>query len=185
MSAEAIPTDPGYKILDGTPPTRDKIEAAQAEISVENLQKLQQSTSDLGFERLGWGEKINSLLHDGLDLDNDEYLKTLLNGAYKDAKTYMADVVIWMQNPNQLQRFKAGRGRVFVYKAIEGVLGPQNGFFRIVEGSHLMNPNQIIKTNAKDVHLQPGQAIILDGDLVIEYPQAGGGVALLKCFSKA
>lgn len=97
----------------------------------------------------------------------------------------MADVVIWMQNPNQLQRFKAGRGRVFVYKAIEGVLGPQNGFFRIVEGSHLMNPDQIIKTNAKDVHLQPGQAIILDGDLVIEYPQAGGGVALLKCFSKA
>jgi len=43
-------------------PTRDKIEAAQAEISGENLRKLQQSTSSLGFERLGWGKK-----YDGLD----------------------------------------------------------------------------------------------------------------------
>jgi hypothetical protein len=48
-----------------------------------------------------------------------------------------------------------------------------------------MSPDQIINANARDIHLQPGQAIIMDGDLVIEYPQAGGGVGLLKCVSKA
>jgi hypothetical protein len=60
--------DLGYKIIKAQPAPRDLIEAARAEISVDNLRKFQQSTSSLGFERLGWGENNNRLLHGGLDV---------------------------------------------------------------------------------------------------------------------
>lgn len=59
--------DPGHKIVKGTVPTREKIEAAKAEISEGDLRKFQQSTS-LGFERLGWGQNNDTLLHDGFDV---------------------------------------------------------------------------------------------------------------------
>jgi hypothetical protein len=90
-----------------------------------------------------------------------------------------------MRNVKQLQRLKAGRGRVFIYRAVGDTLGPDNGFLRIVEGSHRMSPDQFIDATAREIRLEPGQAIIMDGDLVIEYPQAGGGVGLLKCISKS
>jgi hypothetical protein len=196
----ATSNDLGYKILNGVRPTPDKVEAAKAEISIEYLHKLQQSISSLGFERLGWGKDSDVLLHDGLDvrssstapgtrltnqLHGDEYLKNMLHGSYANAKLQMADVVVWMQNYKQLQRVRAGRGRVFIYKAVEGTLSPENGFFRVVEGSHLMGPEQVMNAKAKDIYLEPGQAIIVDGELIIEYPQTGGGIGLLKCISKA
>jgi len=62
--------DPGYKIINCAPPTPEQIEAAKAEISIETLQKFQQSISSLGFERLGWGQNSDKLLHDGLDVSN-------------------------------------------------------------------------------------------------------------------
>jgi hypothetical protein len=60
--------DLGYKIIKAQPAPPDLIEAARAEISVDNLRKFQQSTSSLGFERLGWGENNSRLLHDRLDV---------------------------------------------------------------------------------------------------------------------
>jgi hypothetical protein len=89
-----------------------------------------------------------------------------------------------MKNPTQLKRLRAGRGRVFIYRAIEDELGPQNGFFRIVKGSHRMNVEEILNTKAEDIHLKPGQAMIVDGDLVIEYPSEGGGSGLLIAIHK-
>jgi len=74
---------------------------------------------------------------------------------------------------------------VFIYRAVEEALGPENGFFRIVEGSHRMKPEEVINAQAKDIHLELGDIIIVNGDLVIEYPQSGGGVGLLKCVSKS
>lgn len=97
----------------------------------------------------------------------------------------MNDVVVWIRNLNQLPRLKAGRGRVFIYRAVEEALGPENGFFRIVEGSHRMRFEEAIIAQAKDIHLEPGDIIIVDGELVIEYPQTGGGVGLLKCVAKS
>ena len=93
-------------------------------------------------------------------------------------------MIVWTKNPKQLQRFRAGRDRVFIYRPLEEALGPENGFFRIVEGSHRMGKDGVTNANAKDIRLEPGQAIILDGDLQIEYPQAGGGVGLAKCIGK-
>ena len=64
----AMSNDSGYKILKGTPPPRAMIDAAKAEISADNLQKIQNSTSNLGFEALGWGADCDKLLHYGLDV---------------------------------------------------------------------------------------------------------------------
>lgn len=64
----AMSNDLGYMIFQGTSPTPEKIEAAKAEISAENLRKFQQSLSSLGFEKLGWGEHSDTLFHDGLDV---------------------------------------------------------------------------------------------------------------------
>ena len=89
-----------------------------------------------------------------------------------------------MRNVKQLQRLKAGRGRVFIYRAFKDPLGPENGFIRIVEGSHLVGPEHLINASATEIRLKPGQAIIMDGELVIEYPQSGGGVGLLQSISK-
>jgi hypothetical protein len=60
--------DLGYKIIKAQPAPPKLIEAAKAEISMDNLRKFQQSGSSLGFERLGWGENNSKLLHDGLDV---------------------------------------------------------------------------------------------------------------------
>ena len=81
-------------------------------------------------------------------------------------------------------RVRAGRGRVFIYKAVQVPLGPESGFFRIVLGPHVLSPDQIINAKAEDNRLQPGQVIILDGDVVTEYPQAGGRISLCKPVSK-
>ncbi|KAJ8066529.1 hypothetical protein OCU04_005585 [Sclerotinia nivalis] len=45
---------------------------------------------------------------DGLDLWSDSYINDLLQGAY-NSKINVSKVVIWMQNPTQLVRYKAGR----------------------------------------------------------------------------
>ena len=92
--------------------------------------------------------------------------------------------MIWVHNP-RVQRFRAGGGRVFIYKALEERLSLHNGFFKIVVGSQCISLEEIRNAQARDIHCQPGQATILDGDLVMEYPQAGSGVGLLKCLWKA
>lgn len=91
-----------------------------------------------------------------------------------------------MENPTQLQRLRAGRNCVFIYRTVEEELGPENGLFRIVEGSHRMSAEQVLKEKAKDISLLPGQAIIMDGELVIEYPKEGGRrLGLLKSMYKS
>ena len=89
-----------------------------------------------------------------------------------------------MRNNTQLGRFHAGKDHVFIYRPLEEALGPHNGFFKVVAGSHNMRPEQIAEAEAEEIQLQFGQALILDGDVVIEYPMAGGGIGLVKCLSK-
>lgn len=97
----------------------------------------------------------------------------------------MKEVVVWMQNPTQLQRMKAGRNRIFIYKPMEETLSPQNGFLKIVDGSHRMSSEEILKTTATEIQLLPGQVIAMDGELVIEYPkEGGGGLGLLMSMHK-
>ena len=90
-----------------------------------------------------------------------------------------------MQNPKQLPFVWAGRGRIYIYKAIDTPLNVENGFFRIIEGSPLMTLDEVKKIPPTNITLLPGQIIIMDGDLVIQYSKTGGGLGLLKCISKS
>lgn len=93
--------------------------------------------------------------------------------------------VVWTENSTQLQRVRAGRNHIFIYKPFEETLSPQNGFLKIVDGSHRMSPEQILKATATEIQLLPGQAIAMDGELVIEYPkEGGGGLGLLQSMHK-
>jgi hypothetical protein len=47
-----------------------------------------------------------------------------------------------------------------------------------------MNIKKILNIKTKDIHLKPGQTIIIDRDLVIEYPLVGGGSGLLIAIYK-
>ena len=58
----------GYKVINGTRPAIDTVNAAKAEISAEKLRYLGSKSSLLGFETLGWGDNCERLLHDGLDV---------------------------------------------------------------------------------------------------------------------
>jgi hypothetical protein len=62
--------DPGFKILDLRRPPPEMINAAMAEISVEDLDKFRNSYSSLGFEKLGWGTNCESLFLDGFDVSS-------------------------------------------------------------------------------------------------------------------
>ncbi|KAF7852552.1 hypothetical protein EAF04_010953 [Stromatinia cepivora] len=115
----------------------------------------------------------------------DSYINDLLQGAY-NSKINVSKVVIWMQNPTQLMRYKAGKELVFIYRPLEEALGPHNGFFKVVAGSHRMRPEEFLKAEVIEIHLKPSQVLILDGETVIEYPMAGGGgIGLMRCLSKS
>ncbi len=61
-------SDRGYVVINCAPASQELITAAKAEISVDQIHSLQTSTSDLGYEKLGWGERCDELFHHGLDV---------------------------------------------------------------------------------------------------------------------
>ena len=58
----------GYKILDGEVPEPEKVNAAIAEISMDELNRFRQSISSLGLETLGWGPACDELFNQGLNV---------------------------------------------------------------------------------------------------------------------
>lgn len=93
-------------------------------------------------------------------------------------------VFILMRNPEQLKRWRARPGGVIIYRSLEEELGPEHGFIKIVEGSHRMPPSQVTQAEAKPIRLRRDQAILVDGDVVIEYPPSGGGLGMLSSLDK-
>ena len=90
-----------------------------------------------------------------------------------------------MKNDEQLKRWTAGRNRIFIYRPFEKEIGPESGFFKIVKGSHRMSPDEINNTTATPIRLKLGQAMIMDGGCVIEYPREGGGLGMFKSIYKS
>ncbi|EDO03442.1 predicted protein [Sclerotinia sclerotiorum 1980 UF-70] len=113
------------------------------------------------------------------------YIDDILQGAY-NSKIKVSKAVIWMQNPTQLIPYKAGKELVFIYRPLEEALRLHNGFFKVVEGSHYMRPEEFLKPEAIEIHVKSGQVLLLDGETVIEYLMAGGsGIGLMRCLSKS
>ncbi|OJD22942.1 hypothetical protein ACJ73_05701 [Blastomyces percursus] len=86
-----------------------------------------------------------------------------------------------------LPRYPAGPPSIaYIYcPATTKDLHEDNGFFRIVEGSHRMTRAEIDRTKATPLRLKPDEILIMYADLKIEYPQVGGGVGVWMKVSRS
>ena len=69
---------------------------------------------------------------------------------------------------------------MYVFKAVGDTLNTNNGLFKIIPGSHNMSDDQLTRARRKDIAVKPNEVLITDGMLIIDWPTAGGGFALLK-----
>lgn len=90
-----------------------------------------------------------------------------------------------VENDKPLPHWKAGPGKVLVYRPIKDELSPEVGFIKIKPGSHLMtNPREIRDIRDEDIRLKTDETLILDGDMVINWPKPGGGLCMLQVIKK-
>ena len=75
---------------------------------------------------------------------------------------------------------RAGPGWIYIYKALDKSLDINVGLFRVMSGSHKMSPTQLERAFRQDLIIKPNQVLILDGNLIVDWPTTGGGVGLLK-----
>lgn len=80
--------------------------------------------------------------------------------------------------------YRAGLGWVLLYKPFEGELHTGVGFFSVIPGSHEMSDSEADDREFNPISLQPNQVIVLDGNLVIRWPAAGGGLGMMKYIKK-
>ena len=76
----------------------------------------------------------------------------------------MRGVVIWIRNKTPLPRVRTGSDRIYVYRALEGEIGPDEGMFRLVPGSHHMGGDEADACPEIDIRLAPGQILLMDGN---------------------
>jgi hypothetical protein len=96
----------------------------------------------------------------------------------------MRAAICWMRNRTQLPKLRAGFDRIFIYLALADEIGPENGLLRLVPGSHELKGDVVGMQSEIDIRLSPGQALIIDGNLVIRYPQNGGGICIMAVYWK-
>jgi hypothetical protein len=87
-------------------------------------------------------------------------------------------------NPTQLHRTRVGPGRVLIWSPFDRPVNTQNGFFRVIKGSQNMSFAEVNAASTVEISLNPGQAIIIDGELCIQWPQVGSGLAQFKALKK-
>jgi hypothetical protein len=91
-----------------------------------------------------------------------------------------------MKNPLPMPRYPAGPpSTAYIYRpGIPEVLDENNGFFRIVEGSHRMTRKEIDRTEATPIRLEPNEVLLMSAALTIEYPESGGGVGIWRAVTR-
>jgi hypothetical protein len=125
-----------------------------------------------------------------MQLSHDQYLQGLLSPlSYGTAEKRPQRTVVFRRHIDQRPPVRAGPQYIFIFRGL-GTLNSSNGFPKIFEGSHKMSNAKVVELmasgqlTATDITLQPDQAIIMDGNLVIEYPMAGDGIAFLESIYK-
>lgn len=113
-------------------------------------------------------------------------------GAFPDPKRsdnpesnlYMRGIMCFIRNNTPLPRVRVGFDRIYIYRALEKALGPKDGLFTLVPGSHREKADSVERQTEVQIRLSPGQILIVDGNMVIRYPQSGGGVCMMAAYWK-
>lgn len=116
-------------------------------------------------------------LADMPQLSTNEFI-TSRCGPYPDAVKDEA-VMLTLANDPQLPPYRLGPGKIFLFKPIDQALSEDVGFLRYYEGSHRRSKS-IGDAAEKAICLRMNQMLIMDGDLVIRWPKAGGGIFILQ-----
>ena len=93
----------------------------------------------------------------------------------------MKDEVIMstVRNNPQLPPYRAGPGKVLLFKPIDHGLSEGVGFLRYFEGSHKKSKS-IGDMPERGICVELDQILVMDGDLVIRWPKTGGGIFMLQ-----
>jgi hypothetical protein len=103
-------------------------------------------------------------------------------GDNPESNLYMRGLVCFIKNDRPLPRLRIGYDRIYIYQALDKELGPGNGLFTLVPGSHLKEANSVERQAEVQIRLLPGQTLLVDGNMVIRYPQGGGGLCMMAAY---
>lgn len=105
-------------------------------------------------------------------------------GDNPESNLYIRGVACFVKNTRPLPRVRVGYDRIYIYQPLEKTLGPEDGLFRLVPGSHREKAGSVERQAEVDIRLSPGQVLLMDGNMVIRYPQNGGGLCMMAAYWK-
>lgn len=105
-------------------------------------------------------------------------------GDNPESNLYIRGVACFVKNTRPLPRVRVGYDRIYIYRPLEKTLGPEDGLFRLVPGSHREKAGSVERQAEVDIRLSPGQVLLMDGNMVIRYPQNGGGLCMMAAYWK-
>ncbi|KAI9765046.1 MAG: hypothetical protein M1840_007871 [Geoglossum simile] len=170
----------GYLIVTSSQPAPDGLVlAAKAELYLTSAASA--SSSNLwAYHVPGRGPKCEQLFEEGFDFPKNRFLTYLLGRPYTAtaAETYTQRAFVTVYNPKPLPPVRAGDDNVLIWRTFDKPLNATNGFFRVVVGSSGMG-------EADYIEIQDNQALILDGERIIQYSQGGSGLGQYKLVRKS
>ncbi|KAI9759363.1 MAG: hypothetical protein M1840_003367 [Geoglossum simile] len=161
----------GYLIVNSNRPIpANLVSAALAELNLS----LPKQSNQWGIYGVNGDQNCELLFEEGFDFPDNRFLTFLLGEPYTAEAVYLKRNFITVYNPEPLSRVRAGENNVLIWRPFHKALDAQNGLFRIVKRSQGMERAQVDKAGVVEIKLEPGQALILTGELWIEWPQNGG-----------
>lgn len=185
--------DRGFDIIPCSPANPGLITAAKAEFQVP-LQKSKKESPELSCvaikefgpncrELFSYGVEVSLVLRyhaslaNTLELATNEFI-TSRCGPYQDAVKDEAIMSTVRNNP-QLPPYRAGPGKVLLFKPIDHGLSEEVGFLRYFEGSHRKS-KPIGEMPERGISVELDHILAMDGDLVIRWPKTGGAIFMLQ-----
>lgn len=94
-------------------------------------------------------------------------------------------IMIMVENDEPLKHCRFWPNKVLVFRLIKDDLSPEVGFFRAKPGSHrTLSHRKIHDIPDENIYLKANEALVLDGDMVIKWPESGGGLCMMKVITK-
>ncbi|QSS58218.1 hypothetical protein I7I51_07641 [Histoplasma capsulatum] len=165
--------EPLFDVVRCLPPDDDLISDARKEI--QNTLDKTEAFSEFGYVPLGWGSKCDELFHHGLNLSGNTLIEQQC-GPYSDAEKIRM-VVLMSKNHRPLLNVSVGPNYILIFRPFKDILDSNNGFFKMRNG-------RCISSSQSFDCLQLDQALILDGNVRIDYPLTGGGLCMLLVMKK-